>query len=405
MKSLKISILSTFVIILFSSNALSWTNWSNSGIGNSLSRGSIFDIEVITNQDGRLGIFAIHQEDKTSNVRLWYKTQKEPNDKRWTNWFCLGRPSGVDLTAWEFARGGIIRAYHREISAVLNERGEIMVFVKCSDGRIYYIQQRGNQQTDTHISGWYGWQSVNAEDDQMAPAFSSNIGAYHWNNGIILSVIDDAGDFWFKIYNSSTGWSGWSNCSSPDSYHLTGKPLVGERIDDSAYGYTYRFYGVGENGELWEGSIFMPWQTLGRPQNGIRTYLDPMIGRNKDGRLEIFVIDSFGEFWKRYQLKSNLSWSNWVPLPQRPTNSEIVKPEIVVNKDGRMEIFYLDSYREIYHTYQVVPNGRWSGYWEDLGSPGNHEVGSITSDCQANGILFIFADLMGGNNYPYYRHW
>jgi len=51
------------------------------------------------------------------------------------------------------------------------------------------------------------------------------------------------------------------------------------------------------------------WYSLG----GVLTS-DPAVGRNADGRLEVFVTGTDGALWRKWQVTPNGSWSGWALL-------------------------------------------------------------------------------------------
>ena len=63
--------------------------------------------------------------------------------------------------------------------------------------------------------------------------------------------------------------------------------------------------------EYWGG-----WTSLGTPPSGV--YLgDPAVGRNLDGRVEVFARDvgATKEVWHAYQTVPNGAWTGWGTLP------------------------------------------------------------------------------------------
>jgi hypothetical protein len=110
------------------------------------------------------------------------------------------------------------------------------------------------------------------------------------------------------------------------------------------------------------------WQSMG----GILT-TKPVVGRNKDGRLEVFARGTDNALWHIWQTSANGPWSGWASLGGVITSS----PALGSNKDGRLEAFARGTNGALWHIWQLAPNGNWSG-WASLGGGivGDSSVGS-----------------------------
>jgi C1A family cysteine protease len=109
------------------------------------------------------------------------------------------------------------------------------------------------------------------------------------------------------------------------------------------------------------------WQSLG----GTLT-TRPVMGRNQDGRLEVFVRGTDNALWHIWQVAPNGTWSGWSSLGGVITSD----PEVVSNADGRLEVFARGTDGALWHIWQTAPNNGWSA-WRSLG-------GVITSNPSAN---------------------
>ncbi len=107
------------------------------------------------------------------------------------------------------------------------------------------------------------------------------------------------------------------------------------------------------------------------------------VGKNADGRLELFVRGTDNAVWHKWQTAPNNGWSGWASL------GGIITSNIAVgnNADGRLELFVRGTDNALWHMWQTAPNDGWSG-WASLG-------GVITSDPElgrnADGRLEVFA--------------
>ena len=83
------------------------------------------------------------------------------------------------------------------------------------------------------------------------------------------------------------------------------------------------------------------------------------IGRNADGRLELFVIDTNTHLFHIWQTSTadTTLWSDKARFPGDSASQVAVAP----NQDGRLENFYVGTDANLFHNWQAVPNGDWIG--------------------------------------------
>ena len=107
----------------------------------------------------------------------------------------------------------------------------------------------------------------------------------------------------------------------------------------------------------------------------------PVVARNADGRLEVFVQGSDGALWHIWQTAPNNGWSGWASL-----GGWITQPVVGQNADGRLEVFARGSDGALWHIWQTAPNNGWSG-WASLGGV----ISMPTVGRNADGRLEVFA--------------
>lgn len=111
---------------------------------------------------------------------------------------------------------------------------------------------------------------------------------------------------------------------------------------------------------------------------------DPVVASNADGRLEAFVRGGDDGIWNLWQTAPNSGWSDWSTLG----GNTIYEPAVASNGDGRLEIFAVGADQVLRHRWQTEANGGWSSYWADLAS------GVISDPAvgrNADGRLEVFA--------------
>jgi hypothetical protein len=138
------------------------------------------------------------------------------------------------------------------------------------------------------------------------------------------------------------------------------------------------------NGSSWDA-----WTLLGAPPGGVSAHL-LVSAQNADGRLELFALGQSAEVWHTWQdTPSSGSWSAWESLGQ-PAGASIIRLAVGKNSDGRLELFGLSSDGELWHVWQIAPNSGWSA-WDGLGAPIGTTLGALAVGENADGRLEVFA--------------
>ena len=159
---------------------------------------------------------------------------------------------------------------------------------------------------------------------------------------------------------------------------LTTKPVLGRNKDGRL-----EVFGRGTDNALWN-----IWQTAanngwsGWGSLGGAITSDPCIVSNSDGRLEVFVKGTNNALWHIWQTAPNNGWSVWTSLGGVITSN----PAASRNKDGRVEVFARGNDGNLWHMWQTAPNNGWSG-WASLGSA---MLGNPAVTNNADGRLEVF---------------
>src|SRR3954454_22565973 len=167
------------------------------------------------------------------------------------------------------------------------------------------------------------------------------------------------------------GWSdGWANKNSPAATIRIKANVVGRNADGRQ-----EMFAIGDDNALWQKWQVAPnggwsdWKTLSTPSRSVFLTEQLTVGRNKDGRQEVYAHGSDGNIWQIPQAAPNGGWSDWRTLGKpaagiRPSDRMTVGS----NKDGRQELFVMGGDLALWHTWQVTPNAGWSD-WRSLGRP------------------------------------
>jgi hypothetical protein len=143
------------------------------------------------------------------------------------------------------------------------------------------------------------------------------------------------------------------------------------------------------------GHILHTWQT--QASNGwagswSELYTDNIlgmlaVGRNADGRLEVFGANRSSNIWHTWQTQANNGWAgSWSELD----SPNVYMLRVASNADGRLELVVLDEGGKIWHTWQTQPNGAWVGSWSELVSSAFMQPGGISVVSNADGRLEVF---------------
>jgi hypothetical protein len=133
---------------------------------------------------------------------------------------------------------------------------------------------------------------------------------------------------------------------------------------------------AGDDGAIWHawqtepGKGWSEWRSLGLPELRIGPPSTPAMMVNEDGRLELFTLAD-GAVWHRWQQQAARGpWHDWHSLGRPPgvTGSTTIAPTVARNVDGRLELF-LALEGEVWHIWQTRVNNGWSD-WSPLENPG-----------------------------------
>lgn len=129
---------------------------------------------------------------------------------------------------------------------------------------------------------------------------------------------------------------------------------------------------------MYPGTGWSGWDRLG----GILTS-DPAVGRNADGRMEVFVRGSDNALYNIWQVAPNGGWAGYGGLGGILTT----RPTVGRNRDGRMEVFVRGLDNGLFNRWQTAPNNGWAGY----GALGGVLTSNIAVGQNADGRLEVFA--------------
>ena len=145
-------------------------------------------------------------------------------------------------------------------------------------------------------------------------------------------------------------------------------------------------------------------------------YIAPAFGQNLDGGMEVFAQHlwyGFGnppcagphyEISHVWQISPNGGLSNWSSLEQPSCSIDLAEPYLGKNQDGRLDVFAKGSDHYVYHRWQTAPNNGWNSTWASIGKPAAlSDVSPVMSiGRMQDGRLVVF---VLGSDYEIYQNW
>ena len=196
-------------------------------------------------------------------------------------------------------------------------------------------------------------------------------------------------------------WSdSWRSKGAPSSRVRLKLHVVGRNADGRQ-----EIFALGDDNAIWQKWQLAPnngwsdWKSLGTPASNITLTAQFTVGRNQDGRQEIFAAGNDGNVWQIWQTAPNGGWSNWARLGQ--PGAGIRHPDRLTvgrNRDGRQELFVMGADDALWHVWQLAPNLGWS-MWESLRKPRDpalpeprdRDISEPVVRANADGHLEVFA--------------
>jgi hypothetical protein len=158
-------------------------------------------------------------------------------------------------------------------------------------------------------------------------------------------------------------------------------PLYWSEKEDSKPEICKEDYWDKEGGRFWQRCYLSPdqkrplwseWDSIGEwntDKSSINSFNGLEVAINREGEIEIFTKDDLGQIWHLKQITLEGKWGNWeifgIPTGATAINSTI---SIGKNRDGRLKLFVSDVNDIIWEISQITPSGKW-GTWNSLGTP------------------------------------
>lgn len=305
---------------------------------------------VERNQDGRLQVFA-----RRVTGALCYRVEKEPGSDEWSNWISL--------------RGD---AYEHRV--IVNRDHRLEIFACGANGDLWR-----KKQLMLNKNKWSKWNSLGAVL-QSAPALAMNK-----DGRLEVFIRGTNGSLWHRWQAKAGGtkWSNWQTLFSPREAEGINDPFVIVNKDGRL-----QVFVLGGDGALWHIYQKKPnalladdwgnWDSLGG-----KLQSKPVVGRNKDGRLEVFVRGTDRALWHIHQMRPGSdAWSKWLSH-----GGGVHEPQVVATPDGRLHVFVRGNERSLWQISQTSPNDGWTD-WKHLGGALPDTV-AVAINAQKQIVVFV----------------
>jgi acylphosphatase len=288
--------------------------------------------------------------------QLYHRWQTAPNSSQWSEaWTSLGGQWWVGSNP----------------AVANNADGRLEVFLVGLDKQLHHRWQTAKNDSSKWSEGSPSLLNEWPDDSAVAKNADGRLEVY------IVGSDEHLYHRWQTAPNSSV-WSVWTEGNFTTNWNslggqfsLRGRPAVAKNADGRLEVFMVwldrRLYTTSQNvANDSTRNAWTSWNVLG----GEQWPDDPVVAQNADGRLEVFVVGSDKQLHHRWQTTPNSSsqWSEiWTVLGGEhwPPSSD---PGIGRNADGRLEIFLVGSDKQLYHRRQTAPNSStWSEAWISLG--------------------------------------
>jgi hypothetical protein len=262
------------------------------------------------------------------------------------------------------------------LAVARNLDGRLELFLRGSDKKIYHRWQQGPGGALTH-----NWTSLGGSF-QHDPVVARNRGGR-----LELFVLGDGGHLFELAQNAPNGtWrSSWADLGPAPNGDAAGKLAVGRNLDGRL-----ELFVRGSDNEIyhrWQqaagGALVPAWASLGGSFQH-----DPVVGQNQDGRLELLVLGHNGHLFDLAQsAPSGAWWSSWADLGAPPHGGAAGNLSVARNPDGRLELFLRGADNKVYHRWQQGAGGALTPTWASMGGS---FAGSPVAAPNQNGRLEVF---------------
>ena len=342
------------------------------------------ELVLATNLDGRLEMVATVARDRAQSDAVWrrWQTLESSSLQGWAprnSWQSLGTPGG---------------AGQLEAAVAQNHDGRLELVVASFDIGVWHASQRRPGRHWTELEPLAG--TNEGVRFSRAPALARNQGG---RLEVFVPANDGAVWHCWQSQPGSDTWSPWSSLRAPSEEATVNDVMVAPNKDGRL-----ELFAITDD-EIWhrfqpraDHDSWSPWSSLGSPEQDVKFPCRPVVAKNEDGHLELFVLDQDGAVWHCWQAGSGSdSWTRWSSLDKPAgTTGQLA---VGAHTDGRLVVFITVPPREgtnstLAWREQTIPSGGpWSPWMPfELGS---YQVVSPAVALGDDGLLQLWYPIVG----------
>ena len=270
----------------------------------------------------------------------------------------------------------------------VNKDGRLEVFLVGTNGSVYHAYQK--TPGSSAASNWSAFSIISSSYVSQ----NAKLAVGNWANGALDLFVVGTDDVLYHNYQttagSSTSWSGF--------YGLGGTWDQGADIsvanEKDGRLDVFVINGVGSLNNNWQtaanSTSWHGWHNMSSSVNvTARTAVTP----DSSGILNAFVLGTDGVCYTRSESSANSpgSWGGWSGLSGTTFQTD-AKPVVTHDQNGAMELFIVGPNQDLLHNYET--SGGWSG-WASLGGTFAQNIRPCVG-ANDDGRLQIFLNLANG---------
>lgn len=304
-----------------------------------------------------------------------------------------------------------------QFAAAFAQNGDLVAFTLSDPGDLWVF----TQSTAGQVGGSWGdgvWQEL-----VKGPKLTTSLQAFlNYTSGLLeVFATNISGQVWHTYQTAPNGsWTAGELLGAPAGLRIVSNLAIGFNAPDPTQSDypCLEVFAVADDGQLWHNRNIGPsrgwsgWASLIAPPPGLPSEFScPILGRNQNGCLSVFVIGMDSSPWTIGQTASNGGWGTWSNIPFSSLDgAALSRPipgswQVGQNADGRLELFITAPSAadvwNVYHACQLSPNANTWSDWSPLmpldatgavGFEGLLSVANVTTDIGELEVSTIASD-------------
>ncbi len=209
-----------------------------------------------------------------------------------------------------------------------------------------------------------------------------------------IAGVDTSGNVWHKWIQTDGTWSGWTSLGSPTGGAKQSGAIMGINMDGSL-----EVFVTGASDGAVYNSYESPsgWTAFSSLGGGGGNLSSPAVILDNDGRLNLFVVGGNNAIWWDKQTVPGGSWMGWTQITGTMAKSGEA-PTAILNASGNLEVFYNKSDNsEVCHVWQMTSGGSSDWTWNgQTALGGGANLSGLSATRNTDGRLDV--SVVGSNN-------